>query len=116
MYAERYEVELTTDGSGDAVGYTPVITGRILALHYRKTDFADGVDFDVTTETTVQTIWSEDNVNASDDIYPLRAAQGPDGANITGAYVYPMAVHERIKVVVAQGGASKTGSVFVVVG
>lgn len=116
MYAERYEVELTTDADGDAVGYTPVITGRILALHYRKTDFADGVDFDVTTETTAQVIWSEDDVNAADDIYPLRAAQGADGADITGAYLYPMAVHERIKVQVASGGNTKTGSVFVVVG
>lgn len=116
MYAERHEVALVTNSSGAATGYTPVVTGRVLAVLYRKTDFADGVDLDVVTERTAQTIWSEDNVNASKDISPLRAAQASTGADITGAYVYPLAVAERIQIDVANGGDTTSGTVHVIIG
>lgn len=117
MHAERFEIALTTDGDGAAVGYTARrVTGRILALLYRKTDFADGVDFAVTTETTEQNLWTEENVNASKDVYPARAVQGADGVDLEDVYASPVAVDERIKVVVADGGAAKTGTVQVIIG
>ena len=65
MYAERHVVSITTAADGSATGYTPVITGKISAIHYLKTDFADGVDFTVTSEATGESIWVETNVNAA---------------------------------------------------
>lgn len=122
MYAERHVVSLTTDGSGDVTGYTPVVTGRILAIHYVKTDFTDGVDFTVTAEATGETIWSESNVNASATRAPRQATHSTAGAASLyaagGAAVndHITLAKDRVKIVVAQGGAAKTGAVHVVVG
>lgn len=121
MYAERHTVSLTTNGSGAATGYTPVITGRILALRYIKTDFADGVDFDVTVESTGETVWDEDNVNASATRYPRAQTHTTAGVAMTYDGTRPVGepvtvANDRLLVSVANGGASKTGSVVVIVG
>lgn len=122
MYAERHVVSLTTDGSGDVTGYTPVVTGRILAIHYVKTDFTDGVDFTVTAEATGETIWAESNVNASATRAPRQATHSTAGAASLyaagGAAVNDRITlaRDRVKIVVAQGGNAKTGAVHVVVG
>lgn len=121
MYAERHTVTLTTNSSGAAEAYTPVVTGKIVSIAYVKTDFADGVDFTVAGETSGLTIWAEENVNAS----AVRAPRQPIHLNSTGApVVYGtdlpvvddiVVANERIKVAVANGGNGKTGTVHITV-
>lgn len=121
-HAERYVVTLTTDAAGAATGYTPVLTGPIRTIRYVKSDFADGVDFAVTLETTGESVWAEDSVNASATRAPRQATHSTTGAAALyaagGAAVNDLivAVRDRVKVVVAQGGDTKSGSVHVVVG
>ena len=122
MRVERHRVTLTTDASGDATGYTPVINGRILAIVYNKTDFVDGVDFTVTGATTGTSIWAESNVNASATRAPRQATHSTAGAAAlyaaggTAVNDHIAIAEERVKIVVAQGGDTKTGTVDVIVG
>jgi hypothetical protein len=116
MSVRRYVVPVTVDASGDATKYTPPIYGTLLSVRYVKTDFADGVDFVITTETSLRTLWSEEDVNASATRYPRGATNSTAGA----ASVYVAAGEavndvldvsaERIKIVVAAGGVSKSGA------
>lgn len=121
-YAERHVVTLTTDGSGDATGYTPTVTGRVSAIHYVKTDFATGVDFTITSEATGQSIWTELNVDASTVRAPRQPIHGQDGtASLYAAAGEPVEDHivlanDRVKIVIANGGATKTGTFHVVIG
>lgn len=122
MHAQRETIALTTDGSGDVTAYSSRhVTGRILAVIYTKDDFADGVDFTVTTEETGQSVWAEENVNASKTVLPRQATHSTAGVAAQYADGYPVlepvvAVNERIKVVVAQGGDTKSGTINVLVG
>lgn len=115
MFAEKLEVEMTTDGSGDAVAYIPVAHGRVMSLQYVKTDFADGVDFTITIDGTGEALWSESNVNASAVRYPRAAVHDVLGAaalfaDAGEALVEPIVIAaDRIKIVVANGGDTKTG-------
>lgn len=109
-YVERHTVSVTTDSGGDATGYTPVVTGEIVAIKYNKTDFADGVDVAVTGEESGILIWTGTNVNASVEVAPVKAATLNTGAAST-LTERPIAVAtERIKIVVSSGGDTKTGS------
>lgn len=122
MYVKRVTVDITTDSDGDGTGYSEVINGRILEIRYVKTDFADGVDFDVTLERSGDVVWSEDDINASTSRAPRQATHGTDGAALAYAdagepvtdFVY--AADDRIKIVVASGGDTKSGSFEILVG
>lgn len=121
MYAERHAIDLTTDGSGNATGYSPVVTGRVLSVQYVKTDFADGVDLTITAEATGQAILTLTDQNTAGVFFPRAQVHGPTGTALTydGTRTVnePVCVaHDRIKVVVASGGATKTGTVRVVIG
>lgn len=111
-----YTVTATTNGSGDATAYTdePVF-GRVESISYIKTDYANGVDFTITGETTTLSLWTDTDVNASETVYP-RAVQNlsTDGSALT-THTPMVIMGERIKVVVAQGGATKTGTFRIVV-
>ena len=121
-YVQRHAVSLTTAADGSATGYTPVVTGRIETLRYVKTDFVDGVDFAVTLEATGEAVWSQSDVNASATVAPRQATHDVLGA----ASLYAGAgepvedkiavANDRIKIVVAQGGDTKTGTVHVTLG
>jgi len=122
MHAERYVVALTTAADQSATGYTPVVTGRVLAIHYVKTDFAAGVDFAITAETTGETIWTETNVDASASRAPRQATHSTAGV----AAVYAAGgeavldhitlANDRVKIAVTNGGAAKSGTFHVVIG
>ena len=120
-YAERHTVALTTDASGDVTGYTNTVTGRVIAVIYTKDDFAAGVDFTITSETTGQNIWTESDVNASKTVAPRQPTHDRAGvASLYAAAGEPVEDHiyvalERIKIVVAQGGNAKSGSFTVIV-
>lgn len=122
MYAERQVVTITTDGSGDGTGYTGVVTGRVLSIRYLKADYADGIDFTVTLEATGEAILTGTNVNASASFYPRVPIDDETGADAlyaaggTKLRDCVVAANDRVKIVVAQGGAAKTGAFHVVIG
>lgn len=121
MGIRRFVVPVVTDGSGAAEVYTPKVSGKIQSIRYVKTDFTDGVDFTITSETAGETIWTESNVNASATRYPRAATHSTAGA----AALYASggeAVNgkvalgdDRVKIGVASGGANKAGTFHITV-
>lgn len=118
---ERITVTLVTDSSGDATGFTKVIRGLIHSIQYVKTDYTDGVDFTITGEVTTQQVWVESNVNAAKTVAPSIPTH--DEIGVASLYAgagepveRPIAiVEERLKIVIAAGGATKTGAFHVIV-
>lgn len=117
----RISIELTTAADGSATGFSGRVSGKVHAIAYEKVDFADGVDFTVTTEKTAEQIWVEANVNAATTRYPRTATQTTAGAAALyaagGVAVLdkPAIVNDRVKVVVAQGGNVKKGTIHVLI-
>lgn len=114
-YVQRHVVALTTNASGAVTAYTPEITGRIAAVIYTKGNFDNGADFTITAEATGQSLWTDTDVNASETVYPVAAANLGTGAASTLTEVPIFVANDRVKVVVAQGGNAKTGTITVIV-
>lgn len=122
MYANREAVTITTDGSQVGTGYTSVINGRIFEIRYVKTDFADGSTVAVTGEETGTPIWTETGVNASATRAPRQATHSTAG--VAAVYAaggspvldYVAIANERVKIYVTAGGATKTGTYYVMWG
>lgn len=114
---QRSTVPVTTAADGTATEYSERLNGLLSTIEYAKTDFADGVDFTITEEDTGKVLWSESNVNASAVRAPLQPAYGQTGAALTydGTYVVsvPIAIAGRVKIAIAQGGATKTGTFYI---
>jgi hypothetical protein len=112
----RFKVPVTVAADGSATAYTPRVAGLLNSIHYVKTDFADGVDFTITSEATGETLWAEMNINASTVRNPRAATHTYAGV----AALYAAAgtavqdkialASDRIKIVIAAGGVSKTGT------
>jgi len=124
MAIRTHVVSVTTASDGSATAYSPRLArgGKIAAIHYLKTDYADGVDFTITAEATGETIWTEANVNAAKACYP----RAPTHSNAGVAALYASggtAVNDlirigsgdRVKIVLAQGGNAKVGAFHIVV-
>jgi hypothetical protein len=117
----RFNVPVTTDASGNATAYSPYISGYINSIQYVKTDFADGVDFTITSEATGQTIWTESDVNAA----VTKATRQPTYTSAGVASLYAsggVAVNDkialardRVKIQIAQGGNTKSGAFNIIV-
>ncbi len=120
MHVERFTVSLTTNASGAATGYTPPLTGMISHIKYVKTDFADTVDFTVTSETALEGLWTQINITASTTRAPRQPTH--DGVGVASLYAgsgEPVEAgiclaNDRVKCVVANGGDTKTGTFIVV--
>lgn len=121
-HVQRYPVDVTTDGSGNASGATPPVTGRIQTIVYVKdatTPFAAGVDFTITLEKTGENVWTEANVNASAVRAPRQPTHNQDGtAVLHAAGGTPVNDHivvdnDRILIGIAQGGAAKLGRFYI---
>jgi len=105
---------IVTDGAGAATVYLgSQIRGHLVALVYRPGTIDTLADLVATLETSGIPVLTAANVGTSDVFYYPRAPanQVADGVAITNSAEKIPIVGERIKVVVAQGGASKTGSV-----
>jgi hypothetical protein len=121
MTIRRFEVTVTTASDGTATAYSPYLSGFIHAIHYVKTDYADGVDFTITAEATGETIWTQSDVNAA----AVKAPRQATHSNVGVAALYASggtAVNDRIalgrdrvKIVLAQGGNAKTGKFIIIV-
>lgn len=120
-FVQRVAVTITTDASGDDTEYSARLTGRLIDIQYVKTDFADTADFTITGENTARNLWVESNVTASKIIAPRQ----PTHDTIAAASLYAAGgepvedaiylANERVKVVVAQGGDTKTGTFYITV-
>lgn len=122
-YFERHTVSLTTAAGGGVTAYTPVVTGKVISCIYTKTDFAAGVVFLITGEASGQTIWTETAVDASETLNPRQpihdnagAALFYEAANTEAISDHIVVANERIKVVIASGGDTKTGAITFIVG
>jgi hypothetical protein len=125
MANRAFVVNLTTAADGSATGYSPFLSGRIAALHYVKdggaNPFANGVDFTITAEATGETLWAENDVNASASRYPRVGTHSTAGV----AALYASAgtavndlirlSRDRVKIVIASGGNTKVGSFRIIV-
>jgi hypothetical protein len=120
MAIRKFIVPVTTAADGSATAYTPYFSGKINQIGYKKTDFADGVDFAITVDGTAQGVWSESDVNAA-------VVKAPRIATTTIAGVASLyasggtavndriaVARDRIKIVIAQGGNAKSGTFEIV--
>lgn len=121
MPIRRFVVPMTVDAAGDGTFYTPPLYGELVSIRYVKTDFADGIDFVCTLETTGETVWAEDTLNASATRYPRAASHSTAGvaalyASGGVAVLDRIAIGgDRLKIVVDGGGVSKTGTLHVTI-
>lgn len=119
MHVQTFPVTVTTDASGDATAYSDPVNGLLSQVRYVKTDFANGVDFTITSDATGETLWTESDVNASATRAPRQATHSTAGVAslyaAAGQAVNDMiAVSGKIKIVVAAGGNTKTGTFYFV--
>lgn len=121
MALRRFVVPITVDSAGDAEVYTPVVYGLVHSIRYIKDDFADGIDFIVTDESTGETIWSEESVNASATRYPRAPTHGSTGvaalyaAGEDGVLDRIAVSGSRVKVVVADAGTETSGELHITI-
>lgn len=121
-YAKRVRIDVTTASDGSATVYSSPVNGLLDKIEYVKAgsgNFTDGVDFTITDENTGQSLWTEQNVNASTVRAPRQATHAGDGTAalyaVAGAAVLDRTAiaDSRIKVVIASGGDTKTGTFWV---
>lgn len=114
----RITVSVTTAADGSATAYSPRVAGQLHSIHYVKNNFADGVDFVITSEATGEVLWDEDDVNASAVRYPRAATHSNAGvaalyaAGGTAVLARPALARDRIKIVIAAGGNAKSGTFY----
>ena len=104
---------ITTAADGSATVYAGKnVTGRIVAIRYAFGDIANTADFTITGETTGLEVLTYANVPAANDTFFPRvvARKHTDGSAFTENGGPPIVCNERIKVVVAQGGNAKSGT------
>ena len=124
MYPRRISVTVTTAASGGlGEGFTELVFGRLFGITYVKGDYANNVDFTITTETTLRNLWVEEDVNATEEVSPRQACHDSTGAALfyNDADDNPVVDHfviadERIKIAIAEGGNSKSGTFHFLVG
>ncbi len=126
-YARRFSTVVTTSTGGAATTYLApddeTVTGRLVNLIYTKPGsgaFSDGVDFTITSEATGQTLWTQLNVNASATVAPTQAAHSTAGVALTYNSTEPVTVPiwlaaDRIKIVIANGGNTTSGTFTAVI-
>lgn len=116
MATRKITVPVTSAANQTATAYSPYLTGYLESIQYLKTDYADGVDFTITAEATGENLWTQSNVNAATIVRPRAATHGTDGAAslyaALGAAVNDRIAlsRDRVKIVLAQAGATKSGS------
>lgn len=126
MFIDRQIVTLTVNASGALTAFTGAVTGRVLQITYIPDAVAPldtGGDFVITTEDTAVPILTITNIGT------VGVTMAPRQATVTvanAAALYAaggVAVldhicvsNERIKIVIASGGVSKTGKLHILIG
>lgn len=119
MYPQRQTVAAPVNGSGDATVYSAPIWGSLHSIQYVKANYSNGVDFTITNETTGESLWAGTDVNAATIVYPRVAVHDTAGTAATLDGTRAMRdrhalAGDRVKIVVASGGASTSGSFNIV--
>lgn len=118
-FIQREVVTVTTDGSGNATAYSGRRTGKLLNVIYTadgSTPYDNTVDFTITVESTAQGVWTESNISASKTVAPRQSTHDTSGAAAlyaaggTAVRDKIAVAEDRIKIALAQGGATKTGT------
>lgn len=109
------QVTITTDAAGAATVYLGPIRGFLQSIIYRPGTLDTGADLTLTGETSGKPILQKSNLGTGNSfLYPralptnANSATGPLGT--VPSELIPL-VKERIKVVVAQGGNTLTGTI-----
>jgi hypothetical protein len=119
----RFKVTVTTAADGTATAYTPRISGKIHQIEYVKdgvNGYANGVDFTITGEATGINLWTQADVNVSAVVAPRLPTHSQAGvaslyaAGGTAVQDKIALAGDRVKIVLAQGGAAKVGAFHVV--
>lgn len=113
---QRIAIPLATNSGGACTAYSPtaiagLVIGYYLDIGAGGTALAATTDVTVSEEDTASTILTLTNVAASARVRP-RVATHDDTGTVTGALDAP-AVVGRLKVVVAQGGDTRSGTLYV---
>lgn len=121
MFVHKQDISLATDGSGDCTAASTVVTGRIHGIVFNAGTLANTADITVTAIATSEPILVVTNLSTSAPYYPRVQVHDETGAGATldGTRKMREAVcvaNDRIRFVVAQGGASKTGTATLIVG
>jgi hypothetical protein len=126
MFIERHSLTLTVNASGAATVYSDkAVSGRVLQLRYvpdATTPLDTGADLTITGEDTGVAVATLSNIGtAAFTKVPRQATHGVTGTALVYAGTDPVAepvylAGERLKCVVAQGGVSMTGTLYVLVG
>jgi hypothetical protein len=124
MQVERFILTPTTDASGNATVYTPNTTGRVLGIAWVKPGSGGitGATFTITAEATGEAILTASSVSASASYYP----RVPTVSTANAAALYAAAgtavndhlyiSNDRVKIVVASGGNTLTGTFHILIG
>ena len=110
----RYEIAITTDADGAATVYSErKTTGRVVALKYVPGTIDTGAGLTITGETTGVAVLTKASAGVSTVwFYPLAISnQVSDGAASAISEVPVHLFSERLKVVVASGGAAAAGTI-----
>lgn len=120
----RYKVTVTTAADGTAVAFSPRLSGKVQQIEYVKdgtNPYAAGVDFAITGEASGVNLWTQSDVNASAVVAPRQPVHSQVGAAAlfaAGGTAVTDKIglgNDRVKIVLAQGGASKVGAFHIVV-
>jgi hypothetical protein len=117
----RLTVPVTTAADGSATAYSDVVTGKVSAVRYVKTDFDNASTITITAEATGEGIWTEVGVNASATRAPRQAVHTTAGAASlfaaggTAVSDKIALANDRVKIVIAGGGNVKSGTFYVTV-
>jgi hypothetical protein len=98
-----HHIDLATDAAGDGTAYSrSKVNGKVVRVFAEVNTLATTTDVVVTGERTAEAIYTGTNLTANTLADPTTAA---------GVYIW----QERIKVVTAQGGDTKTGKLWFIV-
>lgn len=116
MTVRRFSIAVPLSSGGAAEVYSPKLSGKLISINYSKDNYSNGVDFVITAEASGETLWSEENVNATSTRHPRAATHGITGAAAlyasggTAVNGYLTLGQDRIKIVIANGGTSTSGT------
>lgn len=122
-----HRVSVTTDASGDAEAFTHNVAGRVLQVRYvpdATSPLDTGADLDITCETSGVVVANHDDIGLSAFTRAYRqathdtagAASETDDTTGTPVLDYVWAGGERLKLTIANGGDTKSGTFFIYVG
>jgi hypothetical protein len=122
-YVNLQTVAITTNGSGADTEYTAVVTGCVAQVHYIPDGTAPldtGADLDITMETTGVVVANHDDIGTSAFTRAYRqATHGVDGsASLYAGSGEPVeapicVANDRLKVVIANGASTKSGTFYI---